>query len=494
MRPLPLLLALLLLASLAAPGGAPARTGIRTVAVMPFGVYASQGRPTDVTDAVSDALRARGFSVLPKGELEAYRIRRRIRRAEFMDRAALRGLGLELNVDAVVMGKADMAFDEVPSATVAAQMVECGDARMVWAGMASHSGADGALLLELGAVRDMDALLARVMADLLRTLPAEAYVNESSGPDVAVARAGFQPEVLRGGDRARLVVELRPGDEESRTVRAYLLDKEIPLRREGPGRFGGEIEAPMVERVYPLRLFVADAWSHLEAVETDAVLTVDNSPLAVSVDLRDTEISPNGDGVRDRLLFTADVGDMRGVGGWNVRILDATGRAVRTDQGHGPLPDVFTWDGMDNTGHLLADGEYFCVLALTDRAGNSAEARPGRVVVDTTAPDVSALLAPDQDGRIVVELAGEATADVRLWELILHRADGTVMARFRGRGAPPATLEARGLSGERPVAYSVEALDRAGNRQRMELVPLAVRVPVPQETDLPEREVWINDF
>lgn len=464
---------------------------VRRVAVMPFGVYSTEGGLADVTDFVGAELTGRGFSVVPQDKLEQFRIQHRIRRAELMDYSVLRVLGVELGVDALVLGQAHLAGDEVPSATITAQMVECGGSSVVWAQSVSASGEDYATVLGLGRIGTMEELLPRLVGDLLESLPAEVFVHASSAPDFEVARAGFQPDVLRGGQPTRLVVEVRSGAEPVRQVRAYLLDREIELHAQGNGLFSGELTAPLVERSYPVRIYVTDAWNSLVNVDTDAVLTVDNSPPPLSVHFRGNLLSPNDDGVQDSILFTPEAGETLYINGWSVTITDATGFAVRTEKGRGPLPEYFVWHGEDDGGRTVTDGEYACALTVTDRAGNSAVTSGQRMVVDTVPPGVTVALVEEAGVRVVTVDPGIA-GEVARWRLNLHGRDGGVLVRFRGQGAPPATVEAP----EGAVAYSLEASDQAGNRQWVDVTPLQLRQPQVQELDLgpKERKVWVDDF
>ncbi|MBU1001579.1 MAG: hypothetical protein KKE73_03540 [Proteobacteria bacterium] len=463
---------------------------VRRLAVMPFGVFADQGRLVDVTDFVGAAFANRGFSVVSQNRLEQFRVLHRIRRAEFMDRAALRVLGVELGVDALVVGQAHLAGGDVPRGTVTAQMVECGGSSVVWAGSVSASGDDYATVLGLGRIKIMEVLLQRLVEDLLNSVPGEMSVLTSSVPDFEIARAGFQPEVLRGGQPTRLVVEIKPGGEPLRQVRAYLLDREIELQAQGDGHFSGELLAPLVERSYPVRIYVTDAWNRLVTVDTDAMLTVDNSPPPLSVHFNGRLLSPNNDGVLDRILFTPEVGESLYIRSWTVRIADAADTTVRFEEGRGLLPEFFVWRGEDDEGRALPDGEYACTLTVTDRAGNSTATSVQRMVVDTTPPQVEVFLV-EADGARVLTLDPGASGQVHRWSLTLFGLDG-VLVELHGRETPPATIEAP----EGAMAYSLEVWDLAGNRQRVDLSPLIPRKPQLQEMDLrPEkREVWVDDF
>lgn len=486
-----LLLWLLLLPLCVVAAEPSARGRVRRVAVMPMGMFADQGSLVDVADYVGAGLGRRGFEVVPQDRLERFRVTHRLRRAEFIDRAVLRVLGVELGVDALVVGQAYMTGGDIPQATVAAQLVECGDASVVWAESVSASGDDYTTVLGLGRIGNMEDLLQRIVADLLSSVPDEMFVQVSSLPDFEIARAAFKPDVLRGGQPTTLVVEVRPGDQPLRQVRAYLLDKEIDLHAMGNGHFSGELIAPMIERTYPLRVYVTDRWNKLVTVETDASLTVDNSPPALSVSFSDRFLSPNDDGVQDRVLFTPKADELLRIRDWAVRITDASGNEVRSEDGRGELPEFFMWRGQDGKGHTVPDGEYACSLMVSDSAGNSSITPVQWMVVDTSAPQVAVSLVEADALRTVVMVPGPLDTIVR-WDLTLYGRDSDMVAGFHGQGTPPPSVKAPAEA----VAYSLEVLDQAGNRQWVEISPLIPRQPEVQETDLrpQERKVWVDDF
>ncbi|BBD07181.1 hypothetical protein [Desulfovibrio ferrophilus] len=485
-------LVLWLLLPLCAMAAEPIPQGrVRRVAVMPLGMFSNQGHLIDAADYVGAGLAGRGFDVVPQDRLEQFRVDHRLRRAEFMDRSVLRVLGVELGVDALVVGQAYMTGEDIPRATVSAQLVECGDSSVVWAESVSASGDDYTTVLGLGRINDMETLLQRVVGDLLSSMPEEMLVHPSTVPDFEIARAGFKPEILRGGQRATLVVEIKPGGEPLRRIRAYLLDREIELHAQGNGHFSGELIAPMVERSYPLRIYVTDAWNKLVTVETDAVLTVDNSPPPLSFHSSDRVLSPNADGVQDQIRFTPEVGDSLHIRGWSVCVTDASGHAVRSEEGRGELPEFFVWGGQDDAGHIMPDGEYVCSLTVTDRAGNSTVASVQRLEVDTAPPRVAVSLV-EVDERRMVTMTPAPLDKVSRWSLTLHRDDRSVIIEYYGRGTPPPTVQVP----DRAAAYSLETWDQVGNRQWVDVSPLLPPEPEFQEMDLEpqERKVWVDDF
>jgi outer membrane protein OmpA-like peptidoglycan-associated protein len=109
--------------------------------------------------------------------------------------------------------------------------------------------------------------------------------------------------------------------------------------------------------------------------------------------------SPDGDGKKDEITInqTTSVEEL-----WEGAIVNASGTAVRTFQ----WPErglAFNWDGKDDSGKLLPDGEYSYTVKSTDTAGLSGSFQSVKFVVDTTPTPVTVknravAFSPNDDG------------------------------------------------------------------------------------------------
>jgi flagellar hook assembly protein FlgD len=114
-------------------------------------------------------------------------------------------------------------------------------------------------------------------------------------------------------------------------------------------------------------------------------------PKIWSVSAAEDAISPNGDGVQDKVTlgFT-----LSAAADWRVEVLDAQGAAVRSFSGSGEAAEV-TWAGRSDAGDAVPDGSYRLVASASTSGG---EARPATVTVrvDTRPPELtSAEMSPD---------------------------------------------------------------------------------------------------
>jgi flagellar hook assembly protein FlgD len=102
-------------------------------------------------------------------------------------------------------------------------------------------------------------------------------------------------------------------------------------------------------------------------------------------------ISPNGDGVRDKVEIGFIVSQQAS---WTLEIRDEAGSLVKHSSGEGTAVDL-TWGGHDDDGDLLPDGVYTLKAGATSAAG-VARAATADVRLDTVPPDVeSPGVAPD---------------------------------------------------------------------------------------------------
>lgn len=200
-------------------------------------------------------------------------------------------------------------------------------------------------------------------------------------------------------------------------------------------------------------------------------VVVDTVPPAVTgASASSALISPNRDGIRETtaLALTAP-----GATAWTVRIGARAADPVRTFRGSGGRIAV-TWDGRDDAGARVPDGEYSATLSACDAAGNCA-ARTLAVRVDTTPPSVVALavpgaFSPDGDGDADTATLSWASSEpaggtVSLWH------GRSLVRRWSVPAGPVGSITWDGRSGAgRAVAdgrYTLrtDLRDAAGNRR-----------------------------
>ena len=214
----------------------------------------------------------------------------------------------------------------------------------------------------------------------------------------------------------------------------------------------------------------------------------------IPVELDESEtiyISPaNSDGVQDSVSYplSVDVLERTSLTRYAMTVTDTNGAAVRTDRidcsADGLLarirgaatqpPEVVLWDGRNDDGDFVPDGEYRVIVQVWDNRDNTGSGAEQRVVVDNTPPVVavsapSLLFTPNGDDQLE-ELAvyqRESSVEDR-WVGTIMVAEGSSLREYVWTGGA-ADFVWDGNTGDGTPApeglytYSVGTTDRAGN-------------------------------
>jgi hypothetical protein len=197
-------------------------------------------------------------------------------------------------------------------------------------------------------------------------------------------------------------------------------------------------------------------------------------PVVLRFAVAPKHISPNGDGVRDRVRLGFDLSEPAEV---SFSIIDSEGSEVRRlfddRQLAGDRKHRFTWDGRDDDGNVVPDGTYRMRVARRKegRIINSFK----KVMVDTRRPEVELVSASPgvvdpSNGRPVavrIRYRGPRTRgpEFRVW----RTDDGPprIVDRFRGDDSRSGVWNGRTISGDLAVdgdyALQVRVRDHAGN-------------------------------
>jgi hypothetical protein len=247
----------------------------------------------------------------------------------------------------------------------------------------------------------------------LKGLPSTIKSYTSSLLPFEIVRAGFFPEILRGGEMTTLCIEVREVIGSLRDIKAFVLGAQVALKTKDGRKYTGNLKAPSIEGVYPLKLYVTSQWNRLVSLEGMASLTVSNTPPEV------------------KLLCRR-----------KFEITDKDGIIVRSEDRLGRLPDSLVWNGENNKYKRVKDGVYFCRLIAIDKAGNRAVTPKQMVVVDTTPPGVEVFLNHKDEEKIELDIR-VIDADISKitdWKLIIYNGEGYEIGRADGMSDMPETL------------------------------------------------------
>ncbi len=218
--------------------------------------------------------------------------------------------------------------------------------------------------------------------------------------------------------------------------------------------------------------------SALDLAGNDTVVTVDGIVIdtvtrRLEIDLAMPAFSPNGDGVLDEMVFPVAIDVGGSLVDWNAEVRDAEARVKRTLSGPAPVPQPLRFDGRNDEGAVIAEGDYTLVLSARYANGSTRVVSSPPFRLDVTPPDAFARLhyetiSPDGDGVRDVLLVTQETSGDGSWLVSItdergepvwsERASiGSVTFRWDGRDS----LGRRVADGR--FTYELSGRDGAGN-------------------------------
>jgi hypothetical protein len=210
---------------------------------------------------------------------------------------------------------------------------------------------------------------------------------------------------------------------------------------------------------YSLRLRAADEAGN-ESLTDALSFTVDTRPVGGFLRLTRGAISPNGDGILDKVSIEPVIPDTAGLQNWNLWIEPvASSRRVYERSGtNADPPAEVTWPEDQE----LADGVYVVRLRGEYEHGPVLDLRSPRILVDTRAPEIAVRVSPqpfspDGDGRedtVTVEMSIDDASQIEYWIMEVFDPTGRFFYDIGGREMPPRRFrwDGRARNGERVVS------------------------------------------
>ena len=168
----------------------------------------------------------------------------------------------------------------------------------------------------------------------------------------------------------------------------------------------------------------------------------------------------------------------RGLVKWNVDIFNSRGSVKKNFNGERDLPPFILWDGKDNDGKTLDDGEYRIKFSTVFNSGNTPSSFEKKLVIDSTPPEASikhvpVYFSPDGDGEndiLYIKADGTDNRGIRNWIIRIYAPSGNVFKVFSGSDAVPEEVIWDGLGEDLDIVESaadyyleLEVTDHAGN-------------------------------
>ncbi len=225
---------------------------------------------------------------------------------------------------------------------------------------------------------------------------------------------------------------------------------------------------------YRYRVSATDLAGNSTSATTGPFRT-DTADVEIHLRVSELAISPNGDGIKDTVVFTPVVSTISEIENWRFSVIDANGDPVweRAETGELPTGGI-PWSGETTTGRA-PDSTYRGRVAIVFARGDTPEVTSQRRVrVDRVAPSAvatlsSTVISPNGDNRLDSLEISQSSSEEQRWDARILSASGQVVATWEWIGTVPELLPFAGLDEQRrriadgTYRYELSATDEAGN-------------------------------
>ncbi|MDR0456524.1 MAG: OmpA family protein [Treponema sp.] len=287
-------------------------------------------------------------------------------------------------------------------------------------------------------------------------------------------------------------------------VRTFAVESGNPQSRVWDGK--DDSGAIVGDGVYTYRIEATDRAQNYAGASMENIIVNTIRPV-ISVFIADPWFSPNGDGIKDTVAMNLTVPVKEEVTGWTMQIKDRQSVTVKTirsgEEGFAKAtPELLAYNGMNDSGALLAEGIYSGVLSVNYLNGYTATALSPPFNLKVTPPSAKitmdfAAFSPNNGGVQSEMIIRQEGTKEELWTGEIKRANAPAAERpvrsFRFNGTPLRELrwDGSGESGtfaaDGEYTYELYAIDQAGNAGRSNTLRFrmsTVDTPVMITTDL----------
>ena len=227
---------------------------------------------------------------------------------------------------------------------------------------------------------------------------------------------------------------------------------------------------------YSYRLSAVDPAGNSTILELEGI-TVDTRSTGAYLTADESKISPNNDGLYDRIVFYPIVTLKDGISDWKLDVSDSSGKKYAEFSGGSSIPEKIEWNGADTNGYVK-DGMYTPRLTVNYLKGDQtlAELKPIRVDATTPMVNIGASplpFSPDNDGlddELTFTIDVQDLSPIKDWKLEIFDRQMNTFTSFGGEGTPKNKIiwDGRSNSGELVIAaedypFRFTIMDDLGN-------------------------------
>ena len=239
---------------------------------------------------------------------------------------------------------------------------------------------------------------------------------------------------------------------------------------------------------YTYKLYATDlAGNKGEAITSSFELNTGTTEVLLAVS--EKAFSPNGDKVKDSIIFTPQIKTSSAIVEYNLSILDGNGNTVKTFSDKRALPKSISWNGTTNEGTKCQDGIYSAKLVTLSKNGSESVVSTQSFELDTVYPEATInvpylTFSPNGDERKDILPISILSSTETLWQgQILNEAGENVKSYSWNSQASSFDWdgcdEAGNVVENGKYQFVVYATDPAGNYSKAEIKDIVIdTVPV----------------
>lgn len=234
---------------------------------------------------------------------------------------------------------------------------------------------------------------------------------------------------------------------------------------------------------YTYRLYATDLAGNIGGATT-STFELNTGTTEVLLSVNEKAFSPNGDKVKDTLVFTPQIKTSSAIVEYKLSILDSNGNTVKTFADKRALPKSFTWNGTTDAGVLCQDGSYSAKLDTVSKNGSESTVSTQSFMLDTVYPKASVnvpylIFSPNQDGRKDILPINITSSEESLWQGKIANQEGETIKSYSWSGFANSfdwdgCDEAGNIVENGDYDFIITSTDSAGNYSKAEISKITV--------------------
>ena len=313
--------------------------------------------------------------------------------------------------------------------------------------------------------------------------PLYTVVVDNTQPEIELIQPSESAKTFGAGNKAEIAIKQSGSmedlwlaeivDNEGNVVRTFSWKNAAPETCIWDGKNNEGFAVG--EGVYTYRISAADKAGNVSDPAQVTNIIYDAVPRSVNMTVAGSPFSPNGDGVKDSVVLTLSMPNTSGLLNWKVNVKDKTGANRRTFSGTNVPPASLEFDGKNDAGSVLPDGDYQLVFSAAFNNGQESQIARN-ITVDNTPPAASVradglIFSPDGDGKLDTLTFSQEGSKEKAWSAVVADEAGKTVKSWSFGETPDASVVWDGTASDGRITdgfytYTLFATDLAGNTGR----------------------------